>query len=219
MKNILLIGGSSGIGAAIHEQLQPDYNIIAISRSTSPAYDATKDALPETPDELHGLIYCPGSILLKPFHRITDEEFINDFSINVIGAVRSIRAALPKLKQAGNASIILFSTVAVAQGMPFHASVAAAKGAVEGLAKSLAAELAPAIRVNVIAPSLTDTPLASKLLASDEKRKAAADRHPLKMVGDAVDMAEIVRFLISDHAKWISGQVIHADGGVSSLRP
>jgi NAD(P)-dependent dehydrogenase (short-subunit alcohol dehydrogenase family) len=149
---------------------------------------------------------------------LTAEDFLNDLRINCLGAVTAIQAALPALKKSGNASIVLFSTVAVAQGMPFHASIAAAKGALEGLAKSLAAELAPSIRVNVIAPSLTDTPLAAPLLNSDAKREAAAKRHPLQRVGSAEEVAELVSFLLSDASKSMSGQIFRPDGGLSSIR-
>jgi NAD(P)-dependent dehydrogenase (short-subunit alcohol dehydrogenase family) len=167
---------------------------------------------------LDGLVYFPGTIQLKPFHRLTADDFLNDLRVNCLGAVAAIQVALPALKKSGSASIVLFSTVAVAQGMPFHASIAAAKGAVEGLAKSLAAEFAPGIRVNVIAPSLTDTPLAAPLLNSEAKREAAAKRHPLQRVGSAEEVAELVSFLLSDASKSMSGQILRPDGGLSSLR-
>lgn len=126
------------------------------------------------PDSLDGMVYCPGSINLKPFHRITPHEFMQDYQLQVIGAIKSIQGVLPRLKKSGKASIVLFSTVAVKAGFNFHSQVSASKGAIEGLTKALAAELAPAIRVNCIAPSLTDTPLADKLLNSEEKKSANA---------------------------------------------
>jgi 3-oxoacyl-[acyl-carrier protein] reductase len=170
--------------------------------------------LTDLPEVIHGVVYCPGSINLRPFNRLTAQDFLNDFQQNVLGAIAVIQYLLPRLKKADGASIVLFSTVAVKIGMPFHASIAAAKGAVEGLAKSLAAELATSkIRVNVIAPSLTDTPLASALLSSDEKREAAAKRHPLNSIGSADEIGQLVAFLIQDNSRWITGQVIGVDGG------
>ena len=227
-KNYLIIGGSSGIGLTLAriEALKGNLITVAARKTivepliTSITFDATKDDLnvSSLPQSIDGLVYCPGSVNLKPFHRLTDQEFLDDFNLNVLGAIKVIRATLPLLKNAESASIILFSTVAVAQGMPFHSSVATSKGAIEGLAKSLAAEFAPKIRVNVIAPSLTDTPLAIKLLSSEEKKKASGERHPLKRVGESKDIAEIASFLLSEKSSWITGQVFHVDGGLSTLR-
>jgi NAD(P)-dependent dehydrogenase (short-subunit alcohol dehydrogenase family) len=172
----------------------------------------------QLPDSLDGLAYCPGSINLKPFHRITDQEFMEEFKLNVMGAIKIVRSVLPRLKNVNQASIVFFSTIAVQQGTPFHSSVASAKGAVEGLTRSLAAEFAPKIRVNCIAPSLTNTPLAARLLSSDEKKKASDERHPLKRTGEAEDIAQLASFLLSPQSSWITGQIIHADGGLSALR-
>lgn len=222
-KNFLIIGGSSGIGKALTRQLlQAGHNVISTSRTDSDLYsfDAVTDqfTLSELPQVLDGVVYCPGTINLKPFHRLTENDFMEDFRINVLGAVRTLQQILPLLKNANQASVVLFSTVAVQNGMAFHASVATAKGAVEGLARSLAAEWAPKIRVNVIAPSLTDTRLAEKLLATDEKKKAAAERHPLKRIGDAEDIARMTAFLLTDQSSWVTGQVFHVDGGLSGVR-
>jgi 3-oxoacyl-[acyl-carrier protein] reductase len=227
-KNYLIIGGSTGIGLALARQLhtQGHHVMVAARRIidepgiSSVHFDATLDdaALLDLPEKLDGLAYCPGSINLKPFHRLTDQEFTDDFQLNVMGAVRVVRSVLPKLKNAGQASVVFFSTVAVKQGMPFHASVAASKGALEGLTKSLAAEWAPVIRVNCIAPSLTDTPLAARILSSEEKKKTSGERHPLKRVGEADDIASMATFLLSSEASWVSGQILHVDGGMSSLR-
>ena len=174
------------------------------------------ETLPET---LQGLVYCPGTIVLKPFQRLTIDDFKEDFNINLLGAVKVIQGCLKQLKKSPTgASIVLFSTVAVNTGMPFHASVASAKAAVEGLTRSLAAEFAPRIRVNAIAPSLTDTPLAQNLLSSEEKRKASADRHPLKRIGTPQEIACAAAHLLSDAGAWITGQVLPIDGGMSSLR-
>ena len=227
-RTILLIGGNSGIGLATARRLlDKGDTIIAAARKAGPLaklgiqvqpFDALQPTKLELPQTLDGLVYFPGTITLKPFHRLTAEDFLTDFGVNCLGAVSAIQSALPALKAAPSASIVLFSTVAVTQGMPFHASIASAKGAVEGLARSLAAELAPKIRVNAIAPSLTDTPLASNLLGSDAKREAAAKRHPLQRVGDPEQTAELVDFLLSDAAGFITGQTLRPDGGLSSIR-
>jgi len=227
-RNILLIGGNSGIGYSAAKLLkQSGDHVIAAARTPGPLeelgievqpFDAHGEPELELPDQLDGLVYFPGSISLKPFHRLTEADFLNDYHVNCLGAAKAIQAALPALKKSPSASIVLFSTIAVKQGMPFHASISAAKAAVEGLALSLAAELAPKIRVNVIAPSLTDTPLADKLLSTDEKRDASAKRHPLQLVGDPEDTAQHVAFLLSAASKFMTGQVMRPDGGLSSIR-
>ncbi|MBL7853960.1 MAG: SDR family oxidoreductase [Cyclobacteriaceae bacterium] len=224
----LIIGGTSGIGLALTQQLiERGHEVWTASRRLTGeprtnhlAFDAlTGDAAAlALPDALDGFAYCPGSINLKPFHRLSDAEFLDDFQLNVLSAVRCTRALLPKLKASPRASIVFFSTVAVSQGMPFHASIAAAKGALEGITRSLAAEFAPVIRVNAVAPSLTDTPLAGRLLTSEEKRKASGDRHPLKRVGNADDIATAARFLLTPDSAWVTGQILAVDGGMSSVR-
>lgn len=218
--NYLVIGGTSGIGLALATQLKENgHRVITASRTGDIAFDVLTGTLDlmQVPDVLHGLVYCPGSINLKPFHRLTEKDFVDDFQINVLGAIKTVQAVLPKLKNAEQSSIVFFSTVAVSKGMPFHASVAAAKGALEGLTKSMAAELAPKIRVNCIAPSLTDTPLAAKLLGNEEKRNASAQRHPLKQIGSPDNIASAARFLLSAETSWITGQVWGVDGGLSTL--
>jgi NAD(P)-dependent dehydrogenase (short-subunit alcohol dehydrogenase family) len=184
-------------------------------------FDAVDQDLPldRLPDVLHGLAYCPGTIRLRPFRQLKRKEFVEDFEINLLGAVSVIQAALPLLQRAEpTASVVLFSTVAVGSGMPYHASVASAKGAVEGLTRSLAAELAPKIRVNAVAPSLTDTPLAARLLSTDDKRSEADRRHPLGRVGRAEDIARWACALLDEENGWITGQVIPVDGGMGALR-
>ena len=231
MKNILLIGAGSGIGLRIAQLLAPESSLYIATRSMNAELEAlevpvqllTIGAAPvtgtlEVPEMLHGLVYCPGSINQKPFLRLTPQDFIADFEQNVVGAVNVIHAALPAMKKADGASIVLFSTVAAKRGMPFHGTVAASKSAVEGLAKSLAAEYSSAkIRVNVVAPSLTDTDLAANLLSTDDKRAAGAKRHPLQRVGTPDDSAQMVRFLLSDASSWMTGNVIGVDGGLGNL--
>ena len=174
--------------------------------------------LPSFEEELDGLAYCPGSINLKPFKSLKEQDYIDDFKINALGSVKVINQYLPNLKKVEKSSIVLFSTVAVQTGMPYHASIAMAKGAVEGLTRSLAAEFAPKIRVNAIAPSLTDTPMASKLLSNEEKKETSAKRHPLNSVGKAEEIANAAYFLLTDQSNWVTGQIFHIDGGMSSLR-
>lgn len=227
-KRIALIGGTSGIGASALQQLRAQgHEIFAACRRpeilttqgiNAQAFDALNPTPLTWPEKLDGLMYCPGTISLKPFHRISADDFARDLQVNLLAAVHALQSAQPALKASGSASVVLFSTIAVAQGMPFHASIAAAKGAVEGLARSLAAEWSPTIRVNVIAPSLTDTPLAESLLSDDTKRAAAAKRHPLQQVGDANDIVALVDFLLSDHSRFMTGQILRPDGGLSSVR-
>ncbi|MCB0791367.1 MAG: SDR family oxidoreductase, partial [Flavobacteriales bacterium] len=171
----------------------------------------------QLPEQLGGLVYCPGSIDLRPLRSLKADDLRTAFELNVIGAFQCIQASVDRLKATPGSGVVLFSTVAVQRGMPFHASVSAAKGAVEGLTRSLAAELAPAVRVNCLAPSLTRTPLAAKLLSSPEREKASAERHPMERVGEADDPAALAAFLVGPEAGWITGQVIGVDGGLSAI--
>lgn len=226
MKTIIIVGGSKGIGKAIIEKLIPNYLIINISRSKPHIEhqnlkhyncDVLSDELPAI-ERADGLIYCPGSINLKPFKRLSLDDFRTDFEINVIGAVRSIQAYAPALVQSENGSIVLFSTVATAMGMPFHASVSTAKSAVEGLMKSVAADLAPKVRVNAIAPTITQTDLAAKLLRNERMIENTIQRHPLKKFLDPSEVAAMAEYLISNGSKSVSGQVFKLDCGIVSLK-
>jgi NAD(P)-dependent dehydrogenase (short-subunit alcohol dehydrogenase family) len=231
MSTYLIIGASSGIGKKLADQLvESGHNILATYFKNKPEADTDLpvyhylNVLDETislnflPEALDGLVYCPGSINLRPFERIKPADFVADFNLQVMGAIKIIQAAMPRLKKAENASIVLFSTVAVQTGFPFHTQVSASKGAIEGLTRALAAEFAPKIRVNCIAPSLTDTPLAASMLNTDQKREANALRHPLKKTGTPENIADMAEFLLSKKASWISGQIFHVDGGMSSLK-
>ena len=231
-KNIVVIGASSGIGHSISELLGAQgANIYSISRS-EPSFPPSlpyqhlnhnilEGEIPDgfLPETIDGLVYCPGSINLKPFRSLSLDVFRSDYELNVLGAVKAIKAALKPMKKSGNKpSVVLFSTVAVQQGMAFHASVASAKGAVEGLTRSLAAELSPKIRVNCIAPSLVNTPLAGNILSTEDRIEASNNRHPLKRIGQPNDIAQTAAFLLGENSSWITGQVIGVDGGLSRLR-
>ena len=229
-KRIVVVGGSSGIGREIVERLHEagaelwvwarremsDLEGLGIHVS---AVDVTRDIggqSPELPEEVDGLVYAPGSIELAPFRQLSPEKMAVEYDLNVIGAVRVIQYALKALTRGGGGSVVFFSTVATSQGMNFHASIAAAKSGVEGLAISLAAEFASkGVRFNVVAPSLTDTPLAERLLSNEKRRQASAERHPLKRVGSPGDIAAAATYLLSDDASWVTGQRLGVDGGLS----
>lgn len=227
MKTTLIIGASSGIGKALANKLIKEReNVISISRNLPDAsfshyyqHDILSDEdLPKLEGTIDGLVYCPGSINLKPFRTLKQQDFENDFKLNVLGAIKSIQAYTQNLQLSKNASIVLFSTVAVQTGMPFHTSVSVSKGAIEGLTKALAAEFSPKIRVNCVAPSLTNTPMADKLINTPEKLEASNHRHPLKRIGTTDDIANTIEFLLSKNSSWITGQIFHVDGGMSSLK-
>lgn len=227
MKTTLIVGASSGVGKSLASSLSSsNEKIISISRNKPEiegiehfTYDVlSNEDFPKISESIDGIVYCPGSINLKPFRALKQQDFLNELQLNVLGAIKCIQAYTPNLTQSKLASIVLFSTVAVQTGMNFHSSVAVSKGAIEGLTKSLAAEFSPKIRVNCIAPSLTQTPLAEKLINTPEKLEASNNRHPLKRIGSAEDIANAAAFLLSEKASWITGQVIHVDGGMSTLK-
>ncbi|MBL7473194.1 SDR family NAD(P)-dependent oxidoreductase [Robertkochia sediminum] len=225
-KNILIIGGSHGIGREVVRMMHKDYQIFTACRTEGelnslPVQYQEYDVLNDSPDalqlpeEIHGFVYCPGSINLRPFKMLSEKDFREDMEVNFFALTCILPKVLAKMQE--GSSMVFYSTVAVQTGMPFHTSVAAAKGAIEGFARALAAEYTPKIRVNVIAPSLTDTPLAERLLNNDGKKQKMSERHPLKSVGTAEDMAKMTTFLLTDDSRWITGQVFKVDGGISAL--
>lgn len=235
---VLIWGGTGGIGAATARALAGrDVPLHLVGRDPGKLADLAREigcttsqadveddsafarVSAEAGDALAGLVYAVGSINLRPLARLTAADFARDFRLNALGAALAVQAALPGLKaHAGTSAVVLFSSVAVAQGFSAHASVSMAKGAVEGLTRALAAELAPKIRVNAIAPSLTDTPLAAGLTANPQVAASIAQLHALPRLGKPGDMAALAAFLLSDQADWMSGQVIAVDGGRSRLR-
>ncbi len=224
MKTILVVGGSKGIGKALIDVLKETHKIINISRNevethkniTHYSLDVLNEELPDI-DDINGLVYCPGSINLKPIGRLKLDDFREDFEINVVAAVKIIQKYINPLKN-NNGSVVLFSTVAAKMGMPFHASVAASKSAVEGVVKSLAAEFATKIRFNCIAPTVTDTTLAARLLRNDKQRDGMKQRHPLQKILEPTEVASLAAYLLSDVASSISGQVFPIDAGIVSLK-
>lgn len=226
-KSILIVGAASAMGQElVRQQLQAGHTVYTTSRKAlekqgekhiHAQFNIVESDFPEgfLPDSLDGLVYLPGTINLKPFRALKPEAFLEDFQVNVMGGIKTIH----KIQKSFNpgSSIVMFSTVAVQRGMAYHSSVAVSKGAVEGLVRTLAAELAPKVRVNAIAPSLTHTPMSERMINTDDKLKAMKERHPLKEIGQPRDMASMVSYLLSDNARWITGQIMHIDGGLSTL--
>ena len=226
MKNIVIIGGTKGIGKAIVSEVVDNNNVVCLSRNqtdfshdnyTFHNFDALVDDYPDF-ESVDCLIYCPGSINLKPISTLSLDDFRNDFELNVIGAVRAIKKYLNLLKKSGSASILLFSTVATKLGMPYHASVSVAKSGIDGLVKTLGSELAPKVRVNAIAPTITNTELASKILRNDKVIENMVERHPLKKILSSNEVAKMASFLISEDASSISGQIFNMDAGIVSFK-
>lgn len=226
MKNIVIIGGTKGIGKAIVSEVVDNNNVVCLSRNqtdfshdnyTFHNFDALFDDYPDF-ESVDCLIYCPGSINLKPISTLSLDDFRNDFELNVIGAVRAIKKYLNLLKKSGSASILLFSTVATKLGMPYHASVSVAKSGIDGLVKTLGSELAPKVRINAIAPTITNTELASKILRNDKVIENMVERHPLKKILSSNEVAKMASFLISEDASSISGQIFNMDAGIVSFK-
>lgn len=218
--NYVIIGASHGIGAEIFNKLDECSTVYSFSRTQGPGewriWDHTSALEVEhLPEVIDGIVYCPGTINLRPFHMLKEADFLKDLEVNYLGAVKVLQALYPRLKKSPHASVVLFSTVAVQKGMSFHASIAGAKGAIEGLVRSLAVEWAPTIRVNAIAPSLVKTPLSEKITASAQALEATIQKHPLKRIGEASDIAEAATFLLSSKSSWVTGQILHVDGGLS----
>lgn len=232
MKNFLVAGCGKGIGLSIVQQLSTEHHVWALTRTATPELSNTNANIQlgdctnadwlktlNIPETLDGLVYCPGSINLKPFTRLQPADFLKDFEQNVLGAVSLIQHCIPNLKRGQNPGVVLFSSVAAQTGMTFHSSIAASKGAVESLVKSLAAEYAPSkIRFNTIAPSLVETALSDFIINSPEKKEAAAKRHPLQRIGNTAEIAAMAAFLLSDQSGWITGQTFHIDGGLSAIK-
>ena len=229
-KNIFIVGGSNGIGLSLIKEIYVKNNVYSASRNNTNLidydvnhiqYDSVNDEdldVSLLPDKIDGFVYCPGSINLRPFNALKIESFLEDYKINFLGAVKSLQKIIPFMKKSDNASIVFFSTVAVSTGMPFHSSVSSSKGAIEGLTRSLAAEFAPKIRVNSIAPSIVKTNLSEKFLNSDLKLEKSGQRHPLGRIGKVEEISKLAAYLLSDDSSWITGQVIKIDGGIGSIR-
>jgi len=227
----VIMGAHDGIGEALMQALNAD-SLYVTARNPDQIQNANATAVQldvldsesmqkalhaiDQSNGIQGLAYCIGSIDLKPFAGASDQDFLKSFELNVLGAIRALRVLEKGLKKA-KGSVVLFSTVAVQQGFRGHTIISTAKGALEGLVRSLAAEWAPDVRVNALAPSLTDTPLGRSLVTSDPMREATKKLHPIPRLGTPEEMAALAAFLLSDQAGWITGQILSVDGGRSRI--
>jgi NAD(P)-dependent dehydrogenase (short-subunit alcohol dehydrogenase family) len=226
MGKVLIIGGTKGIGRAIVSEIIEEHEVVCLSRNISDfthnnykhiKFDVLNDEFPEI-ESLDTLIYCPGTINLKPISTLTLDDFRYDFELNVIGAVKAIKKYLNLLKKSENPSILMFSTVATKLGMPYHSSVSVSKSGIDGLVKTLGAELAPKIRINAIAPTITNTDLASKILRNEKVIENMIERHPLKKILSPDEIAKMACYLISKNSSSISGQIFNMDAGIVSFK-
>lgn len=226
MGKVLIIGGTKGIGKAIVSEVIEQHEVVCLSRNISDfthnnykhiKFDVLNDEFPEI-ESLDTLIYCPGTINLKPISTLTLDDFRYDFELNVIGAVKAIKKYLNLLKKSENPSILMFSTVATKLGMPYHTSVSVSKSGIDGLVKTLGAELAPKIRINAIAPTITNTDLASKILRNEKVIENMIERHPLKKILSPDEIAKMACYLISKNSSSISGQIFNMDAGIVSFK-
>tara|TARA_A100001015_G_scaffold272849_1_gene327754 strand:- start:24 stop:674 length:651 start_codon:yes stop_codon:yes gene_type:complete len=213
----LVIGSNSTIAQALKDN--SDREFICLARSEGNLnLDGDLSELDDVTD-INGLVYFPGTINLKPFTMLKEEDFLNDFKVNVLGAARVVKKVINQLKESEGASVVFISSVAANVGLPFHASIGASKSALEGMARSLAAEYTNAkVCFNVVAPSLTNTKLSTNLLKTDRLIEASKERNPMKEIGDPQKVAKTVDFLLDAHKNWMTGQVIHVDGGMYNLK-
>lgn len=217
---ILLVGASSDIACNLFENYSDDYKFVRLSSNDEFSdinnFDVLDDSTYLEVDDLDGIVYFPGTIVLKPFKRLELEDLKSDFEINVLGLVKLLKFYQSRL--AKNASLVFISTVAASIGMPFHSSIAMSKSSLEALSRTLAAEWSPEIRVNCVAPSLVNTKLAKRFFRNDKQIELMSEKHPLKRTGNPQDISNAIEFLLSRKSSWITGQVINVDGGMSSIK-
>ena len=217
MAKTLLIGANSTIAKALQEN--SDREFLTFSRSAGTLNLESDLSELDAISDINGMVYFPGTINLKPFTMLKEDDFLNDFKINVLGAAKVVKKVISKLKEADGASVVFISSVAANIGLPFHASIGASKSALEGMARALASEYTNAkVCFNVVAPSLTDTNLSTNLLKTDRLVEASKERNPMKEIGDPKKIAKTIDFLLDAHNNWMTGQVVRVDGGMNNLK-